>query len=49
MMNHAIYDGDLKAACAGLEEVFANKRFLITGATGLIGSFLVEALDEDAE
>lgn len=43
-MNHAIYDGDLKAACAGLEDVFAHKRFLITGATGLIGSFLVDAL-----
>lgn len=43
-MNHAIYDGDLRAACAGLEDVFAGKRFLITGATGLIGSFLSEAL-----
>lgn len=43
-MNHAIYDGDLRAACAGLEDVFAGKRFLITGATGLIGSFLAEAL-----
>ncbi len=44
MMNHEIYDGDLRAATAGLEEAFAGKRFLITGATGLIGSFLTDAL-----
>lgn len=43
-MNHAIYDGDLRAACAGLEDAYAGKRFLITGATGLIGSFLADAL-----
>lgn len=43
-MNHEIYDGDLRAATAGLEDAFAGKRFLITGATGLIGSFLADAL-----
>ena len=44
MMNHEIYDGDLRAATAGLEDAFAGRRFLITGATGLIGSFLADAL-----
>lgn len=44
MMNRAIYDGDLRAACAGHEEALAGKRFLVTGATGLIGSFMVDAL-----
>ena len=43
-MNRAIYDEELRAACAGHAGAFAGKRFLITGATGLIGSFLVDAL-----
>ena len=44
MMNRAIYDVDLRAATAGLEDAFRGKRFLVTGATGLIGSFMVDAL-----
>lgn len=43
-MNRAIYDQDLRAACAGFGEMLRDKRVLITGATGLIGSFLAEAL-----
>ena len=44
MMNRTIYDQDLSAARAGFEEAFRGKRFLITGATGLIGSFMIDAL-----
>ena len=44
MMNRAIYYEDLKASTEGLGDMFAGKRFLITGATGLIGSFLADAL-----
>ena len=44
MMNHAIYDADLAAACAGVGAAFRGKRFLITGATGLIGTFMIDAL-----
>ena len=44
MMNRAIYDEDLRAATTGVGEWLRAKRVLITGATGLIGSFLVDAL-----
>lgn len=43
-MNRHIYDEDLRAAAAGLEDWLSHKRVLITGATGLIGSFLADAL-----
>ncbi len=45
-MNGEFYARGLKSACAGIGESGAldGKRFLITGATGLVGSFLVDAL-----
>lgn len=43
-MNRAIYDDDLRAAVSGMEEWLSGKRVLITGATGLIGSFMADAL-----
>ena len=43
-MNHAIYDADLRSAVEGCGEMLSGRRFLITGATGLIGSFLTDAL-----
>ena len=45
-MNREIYDAALALACRGAAESgFLNgRRVLITGATGLIGSFLVESL-----
>ncbi len=46
MFNREIYDRSLASACAGAGESGAldGKRFLITGATGLVGSFLADAL-----
>lgn len=45
MFNREIYEKSLAAACAGFESgALEGKRFLVTGATGLIGSFLVDAL-----
>ena len=46
MLNQKIYAESLKSACEGaLESGFLKgKRVLITGATGLIGSFLVDTL-----
>ena len=44
MLRGEIYAEDLRAACAGHEDWLADKRVLVTGATGLIGSFLADAL-----
>ena len=46
MFNREIYESGLRAACAEAAESGAlrGKSVLVTGATGLIGSFLVEAL-----
>ena len=44
MLRGEIYAEDLRAACAGHEDWLADKRVLVTGATGLIGSFLLDAL-----
>ena len=44
MFNREIYNKSLAAACAGADGYLKGRRVLITGATGLIGSFLVEAL-----
>ena len=46
MFNRDIYDADLRAAFAepARREAVAGKRVLITGATGLIGSFIVDML-----
>lgn len=46
MFNNAFYTSSLRAACAGVGESGAldGKRVLITGATGMIGSFLADAL-----
>ena len=38
MMNREIYEKDLRASVAGLEDWLKGKRVLITGATGTIGS-----------
>ena len=43
-MNRAIYESDLRASLAGLEDWLQGRRILITGATGTIGSFMAEAL-----
>lgn len=45
MFNRKTYDRSLASACAGFESgALDGRRFLVTGATGLIGSFLVDAL-----
>ena len=46
MLNRERYEKSLSAACRGVAEGGAldGKRVLVTGATGLIGSFLVETL-----
>ena len=44
MFNTRSYNASLDAAISGVGSALRGKRFLITGATGLIGSFLVEAL-----
>ena len=44
MYNRDIYHHSLDAAVAGVGGALEGRRFLITGATGLIGSFLTEAL-----
>lgn len=44
MFNTDIYNHSLDAAIAGVGDALNGARFLVTGATGLIGSFLVEAL-----
>ena len=46
MFNREIYESGLRAACAEAADSGAlrGKSVLVTGATGLIGSFLVEAL-----
>ena len=46
MMNREVYARGLASACAGAAGSGAldGKRFLITGATGLVGSFLADAL-----
>ena len=45
MFNREVYDRSLAAACAGFETgALDGRRFLVTGATGLVGSFLVDAL-----
>ena len=46
MFNREYYERDLTAASARAAEVglFEGKRVLVTGATGLIGSFVVDAL-----
>ena len=43
-MNRAIYEQDLKYAAGDAASWLGGRRVLITGATGLIGSFLTEAL-----
>ena len=43
-MNEALYRQDLRTAAGDAAEWLGGKRVLITGATGLIGSFLTEAL-----
>lgn len=47
MLNQAIYGAGLETALAGVAPIDAlnGKRVLITGATGLIGSFMVDALN----
>ena len=44
MMQANIYNEDLRAACAGHEAWLRDRRVLVTGASGLIGSFLTDAL-----
>ena len=44
MFNEKYYGSSLSAAVSGVGDALNGKRILITGATGLIGSFLVEAL-----
>lgn len=46
MIDRNTYAEDLRAACAGAEAsgFLKGKRVLVTGATGMIGSFLVDAL-----
>ena len=44
MFNREIYDMSLAAATEGVGAALHGKRVLVTGATGLIGSFLVDAL-----
>lgn len=44
MMNRALYEQDLRAAAGDAAGWLGGRRVLITGATGLIGSFLTEAL-----
>ena len=46
MFNRVIYDRDLAAATARVEAggLLRGKRVLVTGATGLIGSFIVDAM-----
>lgn len=43
-MNRTLYNDDLRASLAGLEDWLRGQRVLVTGATGTIGSFLVDAL-----
>lgn len=42
MFNQTAYEASLAVACAGVS--LKGKKVLVTGATGLIGSFLVDAL-----
>ena len=46
MLNHSYIEQDLAAACAaaGSLDWLKGRRVLITGATGMIGSFLTETL-----
>lgn len=44
MFNAQYYNPSLSAAVSGVGNALDGKRVLITGATGLIGSFLVDAL-----
>lgn len=44
MFNTTVYNVGLAAAVADIGHAFDGKRVLVTGATGLIGSFLVDAL-----
>lgn len=46
LIEHPLYLEDLKKAASQITnwELFRNKTFLITGATGMIGSFLVDLL-----
>lgn len=44
MMNREWYEIGLRDACAGFEDVLWGKRVLVTGATGMIGSYLIDAL-----
>ena len=46
MFNRDVYERSLAVACAGFVESGAldGRRFLITGSTGLVGSFLTDAL-----
>ncbi|MBR6766975.1 MAG: NAD-dependent epimerase/dehydratase family protein [Clostridia bacterium] len=41
---HPLYERDLMSAAAGLTDGLCGKKVLITGATGLIGSFMVDVL-----
>jgi len=41
---HPLYQEDLINAFNGVEDFFNGKSFLITGATGLIGTFLIDVL-----
>lgn len=44
MFNQTYYENSLQSAVSGIGGAFNGKRVLVTGATGLIGSFLTEAL-----
>ncbi|MBR1558686.1 MAG: NAD-dependent epimerase/dehydratase family protein [Clostridia bacterium] len=44
MMDRALYESDLRAAVAGAEDWLRGQRILVTGATGMIGSCLADAL-----
>ena len=44
MFDQKYYEPALAAACAGYEGALDGAAVLVTGATGLIGSFLVDAL-----